>query len=238
MKTAFVTGASSGIGAAITVALAEAGYGVTAVARRAEALATLAASHAAITPLALDITDRAAVAQALAGRQIDVLVNNAGMMPRPGPFADADQAEIDRALDLNLGATVALTRLAVPAMRARGSGHVLFTGSASAHAVFADLAVYSATKAAISALAAGLRVELAPHGVRVTEIVPGRVETHLYDAVLDPAARDALYTSRVVQPEDVARMVCAVLALPEWACVTRFDIMPTRPPASGKEQAK
>lgn len=234
MATAFVTGASSGIGRAIALELAGAGHAVTAVARREAALAALAAENPAITPLALDLTDDAALAAALAGREIDILVNNAGMIPPLGPFRDTDPADTARALQVNLASVLTVTRHVVPGMQARGRGHVIFTGSASAHAVFANMAVYSATKAAIAQFAACLRTELSADGIRVTEIVPGRVETHLYDDIIDEAGRKAMYSTEVVQPEDVARMVGAVVALPEWATVTRFDIMPTRPTASSR----
>lgn len=227
MTTAFVTGATSGIGRAIALELSRAGYEVVAAGRSAAALQTLAADG--ITPLVLDVTDRNAVRQALSGLRIDLLVNNAGIMPPLANFADAELADIDAAIAVNLSAVVALTRLVVPQMRECGSGHVIFTGSAAGHAAFPNMAVYSATKAGISGFAAALRADLAPHGIRVTEIVPGRVETALYQHILDPEARAAMYASKSVQPEDVARMVRAVVELPEWADVTRFDIMPTRP---------
>jgi NADP-dependent 3-hydroxy acid dehydrogenase YdfG len=115
-------------------------------------------------------------------------------------------------------------------MRDRSSGHILFTGSAAAHAAFANIAVYSAAKAAISGFAAALRADLSPFGIRVTEIVAGRVETQLYKNILDAKTRAAMYAGNVaVQPDDIAQMVVTLLALPAWADVTRFDIMPTRP---------
>lgn len=236
MKTALVTGATSGIGRAIALELAQAEYRVIAAGRSQRALAGIASDR--ITPLALDVMDRAAVVAALEGLSIDVLVNNAGMMPPLGNFADADMDDIDRAIGVNLTAVLALTRLVVPQMRQRGSGHVLFTGSAAAHAPFPNMAAYSAAKAGISGFAAALRADLAPHGIRVTEIVPGRVETALYADILDENARAAMYAAKAVQPQDVAQMVRAVLALPEWADVTRFDIMPTRPTTPSQQVKK
>lgn len=235
MVTALVTGASSGIGLAIALELARSGHQVYAIGRNQRALNDLRASHAAITPLALDVTDRETAETMLDGLEIDVLVNNAGVMPPLGNFADMDMADIDTALEVNLSAVIALTRMVVPQMRDRGRGHVLFTGSAAAHASFPDMAVYAATKAGIASFAAGLRADLSPHGIRVTEIVPGRVETALYKDILDDAARAAMYSaSKAVQPEDVAHMVKAVLDLPEWATVSRFDIVPTRPTPPAK----
>jgi NADP-dependent 3-hydroxy acid dehydrogenase YdfG len=236
MTTAFITGATSGIGRAMTVALSEAGYDVYAIGRSKAALEALRSERAGITPIALDVTDRDAVAAVVNDLHIDVLINNAGVMPPLGNFADMNPSDIDAALEVNVSAAILLTRLVVPQMRDRQSGHVVFTGSSAAHAAFPNVAVYSATKAAIAGFAAALRADLSPHGIRVTEIVPGRVETQLYKDILDAKTRAAMYAGNVaVQPEDVARMVVALLGLPHWADVTRFDIMPTRPtPQSNK----
>jgi NADP-dependent 3-hydroxy acid dehydrogenase YdfG len=230
VATALITGATSGIGRAIALGLADAGYEVYALGRSRKALEDIRASRPGIMPVCADVTDRDALESVVADLPIDVLVNNAGMMPRLGNFADMAMADIDAVLEINLSAAVALTRLVVPQMRERGSGHILFTGSSAAHAAFPNVAVYSATKAALSGFAAALRADMSPHGIRVTEIVPGRVETQLYNTILDPEARAAMYAGNVaVQPEDVAKMVVTVVGLPEWADVTRFDSMPTRP---------
>ena len=230
MTKAFITGATSGIGRAMAVSLSEAGYDVYAVGRSKVALEELRAAGRNITPIAVDVTDRKAVGEIVADLNIDVLINNAGMMPPLGNFADIEISDIDATLEVNLSAAIMLTRLVVPRMRDRGSGHILFTGSAAAHTAFANIAVYSAAKAAISGFAAALRADLSQFGIRVTEIVAGRVETQLYKDILDPESRAAMYAGNVaVQPQDVAQMVVALLALPARADVTRFDIMPTRP---------
>ncbi|WP_189051684.1 SDR family oxidoreductase [Aliidongia dinghuensis] len=230
MTTAFITGATSGIGRAMAVELSAAGYEVYAVGRSKTALEELRALRAEITPIAVDITDRDALEAIVSDLQIDVLINNAGMMPPLGNFADMRVSDIDATLEVNLSAAILLTRLVVPQMRERGAGHIIFTGSAAAHTAFPNIAVYSAAKAGIAGFAAALRADLSQHGIRVTEIVPGRVETQLYKDILDAEARAAMYAGNVaVQPIDVARMVVAVLGLPASADVTRFDIMPTRP---------
>lgn len=228
MRQALVTGATGGIGRALTLALRDAGYHVTALGRDATALAALAAEPH-IAARAVDMEDRDALRAAVAGLSPDVLVNNAGMMPPLAPFHQLDEAEIDRAVTVNLTSTLALTRMVLPAMVARGSGHVVFTGSTAGHAPFANLALYCATKAAIGGFAQALRLDLAPHGVRVTEIVAGRVETGLYRGRLPEEARAAMYQGgQAVQPQDVAEMLLTVLALPAHVDVARFDILPTR----------
>lgn len=230
VRTALITGATSGIGRAMALALAEADYQVYALGRSAAALDELRATQRGIAPVAVDLTDRDKLEAALCQLRIDVLINNAGMMPPLVNFADMAMADIDRTLAVNLSAAIVLTRLVAPQMRARQTGHILFTSSSAAHAPFPNAAVYSATKAAIAGFAAALRADLSPYGVRVTEIVPGRVETQLYKDILDPDAIRAMYAGDVaVQPEDVAKMVVALLSLPSAADVTRFDIMPTRP---------
>lgn len=228
MKQALVTGATGGIGRALTLALRDAGYHVTALGRDAAALKALAAEPH-VTALSVDMGDRAALRAAVADLSPDVLVNNAGMMPPLVPFDRLDEDQIDHAVTVNLTSTLALTRMVLPAMVARGSGHVVFTGSTAGHAPFANLALYCATKAAIGGFAQALRLDLAPHGVRVTEIVAGRVETGLYRDRLPEQARAAMYAdNQAVQPQDVARMVLTVLDMPPHVDVARFDILPTR----------
>lgn len=230
MKTAFITGATSGIGRATALALCDAGYVVHAVGRNRSALNELQAERAAIIPVAADVTDRKALEAVVADLAIDVLINNAGVMPPLGNFADMAITDIDTALEVNLSAAIFLTRLVMPGMRERRSGHILFTGSTAGHGSFANVAVYSATKAAISGFVAGLKADTAAYGIRVTEMVCGRVETGLYDSILGDEARAAMYAGNVaVQPADVAAMVVAVLSLPANADVSRFDIVPTRP---------
>jgi 3-hydroxy acid dehydrogenase/malonic semialdehyde reductase len=224
MKTALVTGATGGIGRAIALALRDHGHHVTALGRDPAAIADLA-REPGITARAVDMADRPALRAAVADLVPDVLVTHAGMMPPLVPFDQLDSM-------------LALTRLVLPAMVAKGAGHIFFTGSTAGHAPFANLAVYAATKAAIGGFAQSLRLDLAPHGLRVTEIVAGRVETGLYRDRLSVQARAAMYAGNAaVQPQDVAQMVLAVLKMPPHVDVARFDILPTRQglPTGAKE---
>jgi 3-hydroxy acid dehydrogenase / malonic semialdehyde reductase len=235
MAKALVTGATSGIGRAVALALKHAGHDVMAVGRNRPALDEL--SMMGIRPLAIDLGDipllPAALQQGLAGFETDILVNNAGMVPPPGNFCDMTQADIERTLATNLTSAILVTHAVAPGMRLRGAGHVLFTGSIAGHTPYPNLAVYAATKAALGGFAQSLRLDLSASGVRVTEIVAGRVESPLYKDVLSAEARAALYAGgTAVQPEDVAAMVLAVLAMPAHVDVARFDILPTRQPVA------
>ena len=238
MPQALVTGATSGIGRAIALALRDVGYEVVAFGRDPAALQALEAEG--LRPVQVEMTDREALRRAVTGLAPDVLVNNAGLVPPLEHFCDTPEDEIDRAIALNLSSVLALTRMVVPRMRTRGRGHIFFTGSVAGHAPFVNMAVYCATKAAIGGFAQALRLEVAGHGVRVTEIVAGRVETPLYKDLLPADARAAMYAGNTaVQPADVAAMVRAVLALPPNVDVARFDILPLNPAsvsgATGKQ---
>lgn len=236
--TALVTGATSGIGKAITFALIQGGYEVIALGRSAAKLEEMQGT-AGVRPLALDLTDREALAAALDGEEIDVLVNNAGVIPPVVGFDQMDQADIDTTLEVNLSAAIATTRLILPGMMERRKGHVFFTGSTAGQAPFPNMAVYGASKAAISSFAEALRCDVSGSGVRITEIVAGRVETNLYKKVLTDRVRADMYSAfDAVQPEDVAQMVLSVLQMPARVDVTRFDILPTAQYVGGGGFAK
>ena len=140
MAQALVTGATSGIGRAIALALRAMGYDVVAIGRQAGPLDALEREHG-VRGITVDVSDRAALRAAVAGLAPDVLVNNAGMMPPLAPFCDADDADIERAVAVNLTAVLALTRMVAPGMRERGRGHILFTGSTAGHAPFPGLSL-------------------------------------------------------------------------------------------------
>jgi 3-hydroxy acid dehydrogenase / malonic semialdehyde reductase len=235
MMRALVTGGTSGIGRAIAMALHRAGHQVMVTGRNAAALAELQA--AGLLPLAIDLgapdglSDR--LTAGLAGFDPDVLVNNAGMVAPPGNFCDMAEADIHRSIATNLTQALLVTLAVAPGMRARGRGHIFFTGSIAGHTPYPNMAVYAATKSALGGFAQSLRLDLSQVGVRVTEIVAGRVESPLYKDVLSADARAAMYAGQTaVQPGDVAAMVLAVLALPPHVDVARFDILPTRQPVT------
>jgi 3-hydroxy acid dehydrogenase/malonic semialdehyde reductase len=229
-KQAIVTGATSGIGRAIALSLQLEGYHVIAIGRNIQALDEL--KHQGIEALSLDLLDQRALAERLIGFKPQVLVNNAGIMPALGNFCDMARSDIEKTIGTNFTSAVNITHFFAPYMRENKKGHIFFTGSIAGHAPFANIALYCATKAAVSGFAQSLRLDLAPSSVRVTEIVAGRVETPMYKDILSVEARQAMYANNTaVQPEDVAAMVIAALKMPAHVNVARFDILPTDLPS-------
>ena len=186
-RTVVVTGASSGIGAACARAFAAAGDRLVLVARRADRLDTLAAELAEVhstetLALTVDVRDRAAVAEQLgalpdAWRDVDVLVNSAGLAAGLMTVQDADPDDWDRMLDTNVRGVLSVTRALLPRMLERGSGHVINIGSLAGRTAYPGGAVYSATKAALDRITSGLRMDVLGSGVRVSTVDPGLVET-------------------------------------------------------------
>jgi uncharacterized protein len=171
-----LTGASGGIGKAIARALDGHGARVLASGRREEALERLRDELGGRPELLVaDLSDPAGV-RALAERagEVDVLVANAGL-PASGPIDDFSPEEIDRALDVNLRAPIQLTRALMPAMVARGSGHVVFVSSLSGKVASAGSSIYSATKFGLRGFAAGLREDVRHRSVGVTVVFPSFV---------------------------------------------------------------
>ena len=231
--TVLVTGASSGIGRAVAKALAHEGWRVLALARNRLALESLAAETGAV-PVVADLADPAAAWRSIGDAPIDVLVNNAGLLAAKGPFQEMEPGLIDDHVAVNVTAPLRLTRLALPGMIQRRRGHVVFVTSTAARTPHPDIALYGATKAAISHFSDCLRLDLLGTGVRVTDIAPGRVETGLYRDALDEAGRRALYDGfRTLQPEDIARAIVSVLALPDHVDVARLEVFPTEQAAGG-----
>ncbi|MFF3693216.1 SDR family oxidoreductase [Streptomyces sp. NPDC002221] len=198
VKTVLITGASSGIGEATARRLAAAGHHVVLGARRAGRLATLAkdieAAGGSALPHALDVTDplsmRAFVQAALDqyGR-IDVLVNNAGVMPLSRLDALRTD-EWDRMIDVNLRGVLHGIAAVLPTMTAQGAGHIVNIASVSGLRVDPTAAVYSATKHAVRALSEGLRQE--SRHLRVTVISPGLTRSELADTIADQDTKDAV----------------------------------------------
>ncbi len=246
-KRALVTGASSGIGAAVATRLAAEGHEVHAVARRAERLDDVAAVAAAagsavIVPHVLDVRDSAgllALVDEITERHgpIDVLVNNAGLGRMNGTLAEATLDDITRTVDTNITALMVATRAVLPSMIERRRGHIVNVGSmAGLYPV--SSATYGASKAAVFRLSTNLRLELRGTGVRVTEINPGRVATEFYDvAVDDPQRRAKAKYSGVdeVTADDVADAIAYAISVPRHVNINRIELQPTEQTYGGAQ---
>lgn len=235
-KVVLITGASSGIGAGIARELAAAGARLMLGARRTERLETLAAEIRAAGGVAqtrrLDVTDRADVrafaeaARAEWGR-IDVIVNNAGVMPL-SPVASLKVDEWDRMIDVNIKGVLNGIAAVLPGMLAQGSGHVINIASVGALTVSPTAAVYCATKYAVRAISDGLRQE--NERLRVTCIHPGVVESELADGISDETAAAMMKTYRAIalKPDAIGRAVRYAIEQLEDVDVNEIVIRPTR----------
>jgi NADP-dependent 3-hydroxy acid dehydrogenase YdfG len=238
--SALVTGASRGIGRAIVQALRARGMTVHALALDDDELRDLVAETGAI-PIGLDIRDVAALETALAGREFDVVVNNAGVLPQLQPFVANASAAIDLVVDVNLRAVLHVTRLVLPIMVANDRGHLFYVGSIGGRHPSPNTAVYAATKAAVHAFAEGLRCDLLGSSIRVSVLMPGRVETALYDGVFGDHGQAAavLYDGfEAVQPEDVAAVLLTAMDLPPNVDLTAIEVVPTKQVFGGSTIAR
>lgn len=185
-KIVLVTGATSGIGRACALTFAEAGYDVIITGRRSDVLAEVADEVSKwnnVLPLVFDVRDAEACKKAIEGlndkwRQIDVLINNAGLALGLEKEYEGDLEDWNTMIDTNIKGLLNMTRLVVPGMVHRNQGHVINIGSVAGDAAYAGGNVYCATKAAVKAITDGLRIDVAELAVRVTNIKPGLVETN------------------------------------------------------------
>ncbi len=186
-KTAFITGATSGIGEACARKFAEGGYRLIITGRNAEkteALKTaLEANGTEVRSLVFDVRDAAAAKAAVESLDEDwatpdVLINNAGLALGLEKEYEGDMADWDTMIDTNIKGLLTMTRLIVPGMVARNAGHIINIGSVAGDAAYAGGNVYCATKAAVKTITDGLRIDVAETALRVTNIKPGLVETN------------------------------------------------------------
>jgi short-subunit dehydrogenase len=211
---ALVTGASRGIGAATARELARRGYALVLVARSARALELLAGELGGfgcrVLPVPADLQEPAAPAQisrlafAHFGR-VDVLVNNAGIGSPGAMVAELSDQDIHTRVATNLVGPIALTRALLPPMIARRSGSIIFVASVASHIVLPSAAIYSATKSGLRSFALGLRREVMQHGVGVSVISPGFIDTDM--------TRSLTHVPKAA-PELVARAIAAAIAHP------------------------
>lgn len=235
-----ITGATSGIGAACARKFAGAGYRVIITARRAGQLSAMAGEiekefGVEALPLPFDVRDREEVKRALdslpaAWREIDVLVNNAGLALGLEPEYAGDFNDWETMIDTNVKGLLYMTRLVVPGMVERMKGHVINIGSVAGDAAYAGGAVYCATKAAVKILSDGLRIDLAHTPVRVTNLKPGLVETNFSNVRFHGDTERASNVYKGIQPltgDDIADVALYAAQAPAHVQIAEVLILAT-----------
>jgi NADP-dependent 3-hydroxy acid dehydrogenase YdfG len=237
-KVVVITGASSGLGEATARLLSAEGATVVLAARRADRIKGLAdeleSQGGKALAVATDVTDRQQV-KALVDKavetygQIDVLINNAGVMPL-SPIERLKVDEWDQMIDVNLKGVLYGVAAAIPYMKEQKSGHIINVSSVAGHKLFGGSAVYSATKFAVRALSEGLRQEMVSYNIRTTIISPGAVKTELLEHISEQDIQNANqdYVAQVGVPaETFARMVAFAINEPEGVGVNEILFRPT-----------
>lgn len=241
MRTAFITGATAGIGEAAVRAFAASGWRVVATGRRTERLELLRESvGASVHTLAVDVRDRAAMAAAVAGlpaefAEPDLLVNNAGLAMGTAPATEAKLEDWDTMIATNVSALVAVTKLLLPGLVAR-KGAIINLSSVAANYPYPGGNVYAGTKAFVRQFTLGLRADLHGSGVRVTSIEPGMVETEFTVVRTggDQAASDKLYGGvNPMTAEDIAATLLWVAEQPAHLNINSLELMPVNQSFAG-----
>jgi len=246
-RTAFITGATSGFGGAAARKFVASGWRVVATGRRADRLDALVSELGAGTvhPAVFDVRDEAAMRAALAAlpagfRDIDLLVNNAGLAQGTLPAQRADLTDWQTMIDTNVRALVVLTHALLPTLIER-RGAIINVSSTAATYPYSGGNVYGGTKAFVSQFSLGLRADLHGTGVRVTALEPGMAETEftLVRTHGDQAASDALYKgAHPMTAEDIADTIHWVATLPPHLNINRLEMMPTSQSFAGFQIAR
>lgn len=237
-KVIVITGASSGLGEAAARRLSAEGATVVLGARRSDRLENLTrefdAKGAKSLAVVTDVTDRTQVQNLVDAAvqtfgRIDVLINNAGVMPL-SPLENLQVNEWDRMIDVNIKGVLYGIAAALPHMQRQKAGHIINVSSVAGHKVGPTFAVYSATKHAVRTLSEGLRMEVKPYNIRTTIISPGAVATELLNGISDPetAAANRAYVAKVAVPADsFARAVAFAISQPAELDINEILFRPT-----------
>lgn len=239
-KIVFITGASSGIGAACAQKFAKAGYTLLLNARSVDKLQTLKLELESkygveVVLLPFDVRDREAAAVALKSlpeqyQSIDILVNNAGLALGVDKEYEGVEENYDTMIDTNITALLMITRLVVPGMVARGRGHIINIGSVAGDAAYPGGSVYCATKAAVKVLSDGLRMDLINTPLRVTNVKPGLVETNFSVTRFagDKERADKVYQGiKPLTGEDIAEVVYFAASAPAHVQIAEVLVLAT-----------
>ncbi len=237
---ALITGSTSGIGKATAERFAKAGYDLILTGRRNDRLdaqknALQEVYHNRVLTLCFDVRSQAEVEQHLGHlpdewNAITVLVNNAGLAVGLNSVQDGLVDDWERMIDTNVKGLLYVSKTIAPLMIRNGQGHIVNIGSIAGKQVYPNGAVYCATKHAVDALSQGLRLDLVTHGIRVTQVCPGAVETEFSTVRFkgDQDRADSVYKGfEPLTAEDVADTIFYCVNLPKHICINDLVIMPT-----------
>jgi NADP-dependent 3-hydroxy acid dehydrogenase YdfG len=241
MKTALITGATSGFGRAIALRLAKLGYKLIITGRRAERLEELTEKlkndyQTEVLSLCFDIRDNEACTNAVNSipenfKKIGLLVNNAGLAAGTSPFQDSDIADYDQMMDTNVKGLLYITKLIVPGMIADEAGHIINISSIAGIEVYPTGSVYCASKHAVNAITKGLRLDLVKYGIKVSSVSPGMAETEFsivrYHG--DSEKAKAVYAGLIpLNAEDIADAVEFIITRPAHVNINDIQINPAQ----------
>jgi len=237
-KTAFITGATSGIGEATARTLAGHQYRLILCGRRGDRLDRLSAelgAVTAVTTLCFDVRSQEAVFNAVSTlpdewKSIDVLINNAGNAHGLSPVQTGDLADWDAMVDINVKGLLYVSRAIIPGMVARNSGHIVNIGSIAGKQAYPQGNVYCASKAAVDSITDGMRIDLNPHKIRVTGIHPGLVETEFAKVRFKGDTERASNTYKGMKPltgQDIADLIVWILMRPDHVQIADVVVFPT-----------
>lgn len=241
MKTAFITGATSGFGKAIAFRFAALGYNLIVTGRREERLSELineliSKNNIKIISLCFDIRDNEACKSAFDSlperfRHIDILVNNAGLAAGASPFQESDLADYEQMIDTNVKGLLYMTKLIVPGMIEQQSGHIVNISSIAGIEVYPNGSVYCASKHAVNAITKGLRIDLLKHGIKVSSVSPGMAETEFSIVRYhgdEEKAKDVYRGLTPLMADDIADAVEYIVTRPAHVSINDIQINPAQ----------
>ena len=239
-KTALITGATSGIGEACATLFAQQGYQLILIGRREERLGNLAAAlkkeyAVNVMPLVLDVREKESLSKGLEAlsaewKKVDVLINNAGLSQGLDPIDKGNTDDWDTMIDTNVKGLLYMSKIVSNWMISHGSGHIINIGSIAGREVYPNGNVYCATKHAVDALNKGMRIDLLPHGIKVTAINPGMVETEFSVVRFkgDEERAKAVYQGLTpLMAQDIADAIWFAVSRPPHVNINDMLIMPT-----------
>jgi 3-hydroxy acid dehydrogenase / malonic semialdehyde reductase len=238
-KTIFITGATSGIGKSCAYSFAAAGHRLILCGRRSDRLKEIREDlsglyQSDVLPIELDVRNRSAVEQKVGTlpegwQKIDILINNAGLALGLSEIGEGDVNEWDQMIDTNIKGLLYVSRAVIPGMMERKSGHIINIGSVAGRETYSKGNVYCATKHAVASITKGMRIDLLPYGIKVSQVSPGAAETEfsLVRFQGDQAKAAEVYKGfKPLTADDIAAAVMFVACLPDHVNVDDMLLMP------------